>query len=278
MLATPVISCSRRTDIPRCYPHWLEEKLVAGEVVFRAPRSGVRSVSLAAEAVHSLVLWSKDYGALLKRPRLLRRLHDLNPFFHFTITGLGNSFWEPAIPAWHETISQMEKLVNEFGAGRVNWRFDPVLFWPEKSGLASNLPMFARLGAAVAGLGISGCTFSFAHWYSKSRRRAQKQGFEFVDPVPDAKLEAAATMAGEAARLGIRLATCSNDALLAAPGIAKGHCIDGDLLNNLRGGGAAASSAKDRSQRTECGCTSSIDIGSYAQRCSGGHCVYCYAN
>ncbi len=274
----PVISCSRRTDIPRCYSGWLEEKLVAGGVIFKAPRGGVRSVSLEAEAVHSLVLWSKDYGPLLKRPQLLRRLHDLNPFFHFTITGLGKSAWEPDLPAWRESVAQMKRLVKEFGAARVNWRFDPVLFWPAAGGRRTNLTLFARLGAAVADLGVSGSTFSFAQWYRKSSRRAQREGIDYIDPEPAEKLEAAAVMAAGAARLRIRLASCSNDVLLAVPGIYKGCCIDGALLNGLRGDGLAASMARDESQRRDCGCTRSIDIGSYTQRCSGPACVYCYAS
>ncbi len=278
MTPAQVISCSRRTDIPRCYPGWLDEKLAAGGLTFKAPRGAVRSVSLSAEAVHSLVLWSKDYGPLFRRRLLIRRLHGFNPFFHFTITGLGESAWESGIPGWKQTMLQMKEIVNEFGAARVNWRFDPVLFWRENGRLRSNLPLFTRLGAAAADLGITGCTFSFAHWYNKSQRRANRGGVPFADPGPEEKLAAVRILADEAEGLGLRLASCSNDSWLAVPGIAKARCIDASLLGGLRDDGRPASTAKDRAQRAACGCTRSIDIGSYAQRCPGAQCLYCYAN
>ncbi len=273
-----VISCSRRTDIPRCYPGWLEEKLAAGSVTFRGPRGGLRTVSLAPDAVHSLVLWSKDYGPLLKRNRLLQLVEKLNPFFHFTITGLGGSVWEPDVPGWESAVEAAERLAARFGSERINWRFDPVVHWREGTGTASNLACFGTVAAAMSEIGIKTCTFSFAQWYSKSRRRAGREGLEYVDPPGGEKLGAAAGLIREGQRLGIRLASCSNPEFEAIPGVNKARCIDGGLLAELRVDGVAASLAKDASQRDLCGCTRSIDIGSYAQRCAGRACAYCYAN
>jgi hypothetical protein len=273
-----IISCSRRTDIPRCYPGWLEDRLAAGSVTFKGPRGGERTVALEPAAVHSMVLWSKDYGPLLERPGLLRRLDVLNPLFHFTITGLGGSVWEPGIPGWKRSLEVVESLVERYGPERVNWRFDPLVHWQEGEGVNSNLRLFTRIGTALKALGIGTCTFSFAHWYLKSQRRAAREVLTYVEIPPDKRLAAAAMLAQQAAELGLRLASCSSPDLEMVPGVRRAHCVDGGLLSELRGDGLPVSLARDQSQRAECGCTRSVDIGSYTQRCEGRHCIYCYAN
>jgi len=191
---------------------------------------------------------------------------------------LGGTIWEPDIPAWPEAVKQMERLVSLFGAARVNWRFDPVIHWQADDRVDSNLALFSRIGEAVAKFGITTCTFSFAQWYNKSRKRAQKAGLPFVDPALEEKIAAAKTLAREASELGITLASCADDTWLVISGITKASCVNGSLLSKLRPGMPPAPQAKDPSQRSECGCTRSIDIGSYAKRCGGRHCVYCYAN
>jgi DNA repair photolyase len=61
------------------------------------------------------------------------------------------------------------------------------------------------------------------------------------------------------------------------PGIRPSACINGRLLQELHPNGAPVSVRKDRTQRRECRCTESVDIGSYTQTCPHS-CVYCYAN
>ena len=273
-----VISCSRRTDIPRCHSGWLEDALRAGSVNFRSPRGIKKEVSLREEDVHSIVLWSKGYRPLLSRDGLVNRLHNLNPFFHFTITGLGGTGWEPGVPPWTEAMIEMADLVNIFGPARVKWRFDPVIHWRDENGaLKSNLPLFSVIGEQVAALGVSECTFSFVNWYAKSKRRAQSSRRDYIELTAEAKLGAAREFAREAGLLGIRLSSCSNDDLLTVAGIAKASCVNGRFLAGLREDGEAVSVARDRSQREQCGCTVSIDIGSYQQSCEAP-CVYCYAS
>lgn len=273
-----VISCSRRTDIPRCYAVWLEERLIGAQVEFRAPRGALRKVSLEAGEVHSVVLWSKDYGPLLERPELVARLRELNPYFHLTVTGLGGTAWEPRVPPWRQVAAQAGQLTDRFGPGRVNWRFDPIVHWRSAGAVGSNLDLFGAIGGVVAGAGISSCTFSFAHWYIKSRRRADRGALGFEEPTHEEKMLMAGRLASEAAELGIGLASCAGGSWTEVPGISRGRCIDAARLNALREGGGDAPAAKDPGQRAACGCSTSIDIGSYAQRCAGDPCVYCYAN
>lgn len=273
-----IISCSRRTDIPSRYPAWLDACLAAGKAVFRAPRGALRSVPLTPQDVHSLVLWSKNYAPLLGLKGVADRLDGMNPFFHFTLTGLGGSPWEPGIPGWRESLGTMAALADRFGPERINWRFDPVVVWHEKDRRISNSGLFGEIGEQVARLGIATCTFSFAHWYRKSSRRASEERIAFQEPEAGEAADMAAGLAGRAAELGIMLAICCDERIETLPGIVKASCVDAALLSSLRKDGLQASVARDTSQRAQCGCSRSVDIGSYAQRCYSNPCLYCYAN
>ena len=61
-------------------------------------------------------------------------------------------------------------------------------------------------------------------------------------------------------------------------GIIKGGCINGIEISDIIG--ERCSHANDNSQRKECGCTKSTDIGIYPYLIGGkkcGHsCAYCY--
>lgn len=273
-----VISCSRRTDIPRWHSDWLEGCLRRGHVDFTAPRGGRRSVSLLREDIHSLVLWSKDYSRLLANRGLAARLKTLNPYFHFTITGLGGSFWEEDVPKWRACLDQLRQLAGEFGPERVNWRFDPIVFWRKDGGAGSNLNLFAEIAPLVAAAGVAGCTFSFACWYRKTRKRIRDAGIEVVDPGDEAKLAACKKLTEGAAGNGLTLSSCAQPLWAELPDIQRSQCIDAELLIGLRADGAEPSRARDSSQRPSCLCSKSIDIGSYGQRCGSVSCLYCYAN
>ncbi len=273
-----VISCSRRTDIPRCYPDWLSECLATGAVEYRSPRGGLHQVSLRPDDVHSIVLWSKDYGHLIENRVLSRQLSQLNPFFHFTVTGLGGSPWEREIPAWEQAANQMRSLAKAFGAARVNWRFDPIVHWIDGGVAQSNLSQFEEIATVIAETGVKTCSFSFTQWYQKSRRRSLRAGLPFVDLSAEEKMEAVAALSKTADCLGFELCSCACERWTAVAGVGRGRCVDAARLDRLRGDGAAAPAAKDATQRTECACTKSVDIGSYTQRCPGEACVYCYAN
>ena len=75
----------------------------------------------------------------------------------------------------------------------------------------------------------------------------------------------------------IELYICSQDRYSKAAGIKPSACIDGILLEKLHPKHEPVSTKKDKSQRKECRCTESVDIGSYKQSCPHA-CVYCYAS
>ncbi len=273
-----VISASRRTDIPRWYSDWLLEILRCGEARYARPGNKSRvSVSLRPENVHSIVLWSKDYSNLLRNKDLITALQPYNLYFLFTITGLGGSQIEPRAPHPPQAVQQMRRLASIFGAERLTWRFDPIIYWLEDGKLCSNLNLFPQLAERIARIGVKTCIFSFATWYHKCWQRVRKSEVRFIDPDDGQKLESLHSLAEMASSGSISLLSCAQEQWLKVPGVEKSRCIDGALLTKLHPQHTPAPDGKDRSQRKECGCTPSIDIGSYTQVCWSS-CRYCYAN
>jgi len=281
-----VVSASRRTDLPKWYPDWLEDALARGEATFRHPRGRLLSVSLEPELVHTFVLWSKDYSELFSRAALLERLRRLDPFFHFTLTGLGGSPWEPGVPAPREALRQMAALAGEFGPERLAWRFDPIIVWDEPrggtqgSGTRTNLEAFEELAPKAAQLGVRRVHFSFVDLYPKVMRRAGKRELRLRTLGAEEREAALEYLNEVAAANGLTLAGCAGTASGAtgSGGTAEraAACIDARYLDSINGRSLEAEGAEDLSQRDECRCTKSVDIGSYAMPCRSG-CVYCYA-
>lgn len=271
-----VISASRRTDLPRSFPVWLAEAMCAGQVAVPGPFGAPpRVVPLRPEDVHTVVLWSKDYRALLADEgglrSALRRYDQL--FCHFTITGLGGTPLEPEIPPWQEAVRQLPDLVRLVGrTERVSVRLDPVVHWVDGDEVRSNLPLAEAILGASAEAGLRTVTSSFMAPYGKVRRR----GWRWHDPGPTERQEIGERLVELARRNGLRLLACSDPTLTAA-GAEAARCIDGALLSRLHPLGVPAAVGKDKGQRPACGCTPSLDIGSYQQRCPNG-CRYCYAN
>jgi hypothetical protein len=244
------------------------------------PSGRVSKVDLDPAAVHSVVLWSKDFGHFLANSHGLRDLlagYD-QLYLHFTVTGLGGTPIEPGALPYREALGQLAGLVAAVGdPRRVSIRFDPVLHWEENGTVRSNWPVFPEVAEAAARHGLRDIRMSFAQWYGKAKRRAAVRRFPFVDPPDDEKRARAAEMAAVAAATGLVLSACCQPALAGVPGLRPSACIDGELLASLHPRREPASKRKDRGQRAACLCTESKDIGSYQQTCPHG-CVYCYAN
>lgn len=273
----PVISCSRRTDVPAVYFDWLAAAVKSGRARFLAPRGFWREVSLQPEDVHSVVFWSKDYRYFLQE-RAVKLFDAFNLFFHFTVTGLGGSFWEPAAPQLDEALAQARGLVKRWGSERVHWRFDPIVFWQEGADIFSNASAFRQLAPRFADIDVTNCTVSFAQWYPKLGHRLRNAKVKLAEPDVDARRERLAAMNELASGLGMTIHTCASESSewSGIKGIRAARCVDGDLLSRLRTDSSPAVRGKDPSQRPRCGCTTSIDIGSYVQPCKNG-CLYCYA-
>ncbi|MFP4082929.1 MAG: DUF1848 family protein [Candidatus Aminicenantes bacterium] len=275
-----VISASRRTDLVAFFPEWLSSVLKEEKAFIYGPSGHTYTVDLNPEHVHSLVLWSKNFSNLIQNQSSLKHIlkkYD-HLYLHFTITGLGGSFIEKEVPPPAAALTQLEPLLEMAGLPqRISVRFDPVVYWREGEKIHTNLTFFEKLAPGLKKLGIEDVRLSFAQWYNKAKRRAAKYGFSYVDPSPEEKKEAACHLVQVARAWDLSLFSCSQDFLAEEPGIVPSACIDGSLLNWLHPHQEEASVKKDRTQRAQCRCTESVDIGSYTQFCPHS-CLYCYAN
>lgn len=275
-----VISASRRTDLVAFFPGDLSRVLEKEKANVSGPSGRVYSVDLRPEIVHTIVLWSKNFENLIQNSfRLRERLEKYGQLYlHFTITGLGGTLIESGAPDPHRALRQLDALSKIAGAPRrISVRFDPLVYWTKGGRVRSNLHFFEDLAPALASLGIDTVRISFAQWYRKSKKRADRAGFAFFDPPAEEKKKAAAELVSIARLWDVRLYSCSQNFLTEVEGIQASSCIDGVFLKHLHPNREKAPGRKDRSQRPECGCTESVDIGSYTQSCPH-RCLYCYAN
>jgi DNA repair photolyase len=264
-----IISASRRTDIPAYYLDRLIDFIKQGYAEVLNPYSGkISRVSLLPETVHTLVLWSKDFGKFLK---VSDSFKDFNLYFLFTVNDMPSN--EPRVPPLHARLEQAVELAHRFGHLRIGWRFDPVIF--TSKGSLTPVETYRLIGGEMAKAGIRRSIFSFLDIYGKVRTRINRLSLDIIDPPLEVKREYAARLAAQAAELGMSLESCS-EILGEIEGITHSSCIDGRLLSSLSG--EPAPLVKDTSQRSSCLCTVSRDIGSYGLMPCPHGCLYCYAN
>ena len=251
-----VLSASRRTDLVSCYPEFLIHKLC----------------DYPPEQVHSLVIWTKNPQNMIAPGPLREALERYRQLYvHLTVTGLGGTVLEPHIPPW-QTVQQMTPALIALARGpeRITWRFDPIVSCMAQESLISNIELFDEIARSMAAAGVSTCRISWVQPYRKVLRRMEKKGLRLI--LHDAKKQKKHIQFLEqtAGALGIRLHYCSVE------NCERSSCIDGALLNRLHPDGEICSTKRAKGQRQLCGCTESIDIGWYSQKCPNG-CLYCYA-
>jgi hypothetical protein len=268
-----IISVSRRTDIPAFYGDWFMQRLAKGFAGVVHPFGGQRYiVSLKPEDVVCFVFWSRNFTPFLENLKTMETM-GYKFYFNYTVTGLPSVFESNVEKqAAIETLKQLSKT---YSPKHINWRFDPIVI-SSISDRDFYIRAFEELASEFAGY-VERCYFSFVARYGKVIRNfaefEKSHGLKIFDCSGDFKIELANELAAIAARHGIRMFSCCGDYLVSNK-INKAHCIDGRIIEDLFF--PEGFSYKTKPTRDECGCTESIDIGTY-DTCPHG-CVYCYAN
>ena len=226
----------------------------------------VNRITLSPDVVDFIVFWTKN------PERMMNRLHLLsayNFYFQFTLNAYGQKL-EPNVPSRDKVIMQFQALSKLIGKERVIWRYDPILL-TETMNIDYHFRHFQDIASDLAGF-TNRCVISFLDLYKKCVRNLL--GIELISLTEHNVQEIARMLADIARKRGIRIVSCAEEMDLSEFGIDHGKCIDDKLISEISG--REINIEKDKSQRKECGCVASIDIGAYNTCCHG--CLYCYAN
>ncbi len=264
-----IISASRKTDIPAFYSEWFFNRLQEGFVYSRNPINAhqISKIPLNPEVVDCIVFWTKNPIPMMTR---LDELKDYNFYFQFTLTGYGKDIEANLPDKKKELIPAFKELSKRLGSQRVIWRYDPIAI-NERYTKEYHVNALSSIAEALNGC-TEKCVISFVDIYQKIINNMRKLDIE--ETSVETIIELARRLNEVAMRNNIVLTTCAEKIDLTALGIEHNACIDRKLIEKICGGKLIVK--KDPSQRGECQCVESRDIGAY-NTCGHG-CKYCYAN
>jgi hypothetical protein len=272
-----IVSASRRTDIPAFYSEWFINRVKAGYCAVPNPFNvkQVGYVSLRPEEVEAIVFWTRNPAPLMAR---LAELDERGFDYYFLFTLVNNPREiDPHSPSLEKAVAVFQELADRIGPERVIWRYDPILL-SSITPIAYHIDNFSTLAEKLAGY-TRRSFISFVDDYRKSSNRMEKirQSGVDIQPSRGVGLAEVEPLVSELVRIAgfydIELLSCAEKLDLSTLGVAHGKCIDDDLIQRLFT--VKVSGRKDPSQRKECGCVMSRDIGMY-DSCLFG-CCYCYA-
>jgi hypothetical protein len=263
-----ILSASRRTDLPAFFGDWFMQCLGEKKVLVRNPMNPkiVSELALDPDGIDCIVFWTKDPRNFLPRLPEIDAL-GYRYYFQFTLTA-----YDSTIERNLDKTNILETFIalSEYlGKERVIWRYDPI-FLNDTFTLPYHLEHFEALCEKLRGH-TEKCVISFIDQYPFLKERFKQNS---IHELSDEEIE---ILAGSFAAIGkkykLPLSTCCEKVNLEAYGISHNKCIDGDLIERLFK--IRVKPRKDPSQRVNCGCCVSRDIGAY-NTCLHD-CVYCYA-
>lgn len=264
------LSVSRRTDIPAFYSEWFFNRLRAGFLYVRNPMNfkQVSKISLSSDIIDCIVFWTKDPSQMISKLDLLDK-QKYRYYFQITINDYGKEI-EKNTPNLKNAIKSFKKLSDKIGPLRTIWRYDPVVLSKDLT-IDYHVKKFSGIAKELEGY-TKRCVISFLDIYSKTEKRLLNLKLKEIS---EQDMELIAVKFSEIAeKYGLEIVTCSEKIDLEKYGIKHGKCIDDELFSKIFK--LSVDVKKDNTQRQECGCVKSVDIGAY-NTCGHG-CLYCYAN
>ncbi|MCL2276475.1 MAG: DUF1848 domain-containing protein [Treponema sp.] len=263
-----IISASRRTDIPAFYTEWMINRLKEQYVYVRNPMNihQVSNINLDPETVDCIVFWSKNPKPMLEK---LNFFINYAYYFQFTLNPYNNDI-ETKLPPKEEIIETFKRLSDKIGPQKIIWRYDPILL-NDRYTIKYHIENFEKIACQLKGY-TEKVIFSFIDFYKKITENIKSNCITGVT------IEEKKVIAGNFSRIAkennFLIDTCAEDIELSQYNIGHAKCIDDRLIAQIIGNNLSVE--KDKNQRYECGCVSSVDIGGY-NSCPNG-CIYCYAN
>jgi hypothetical protein len=278
-----IISVSRRTDVPRFYAEWWQNRIRAGYVLYSNSFGGLFRTSLAHADVLAYLLWTRDALPALGVVRSL--LDDGIPCAAHQTINQYDADLEPGRPTLDQSVQSLRALASAVPPGAVQWRYDPIILMPRYD-TAWHVAMFSSIAQRLEGLtrvvNVSVCE-PYVHTVRRlptldvqlrradpERHRGTMKSYPSLG-VATCAPELVTTLAAIATQHGIVLRSCSNPELP----VAKSQCCGPELF---AGYGSAVidrlAGLKRAPTRPSCSCLASADIG-MSDTCPAG-CPYCY--
>ena len=268
-----IISASRRTDLPAFFGEWFKRRVEEKNFVSVNPFNPKqrKEISLEIEAVDAFIFWSKNPEPFLK---YLPIIDNYSFYFQFTLNNYPKIF-EPNLPSFGKRVDTFKKLSDIISPARVILRYDPIIL-SNKTDYSYHLKAIDQILSTLT-MYTKTLMVSFVTPYKKIQKRMniieQKQDLIFQTPLGEEVKDFACKLAQIGNFYNIKVNSCS-ESMFEGTEIQKGCCIDGDLINEIKG--TEFKFKKDSNQRAGCGCVKSVDMGVY-NTCSF-NCAYCYAN
>ena len=227
----------------------------------------VSKVPLNPDVVDGMVLWTKNPLPMLDR---LDKLAQYHYYFQFTLNSYQTDV-EVNLPSKNDVlIPAFQKLPDRIGSDRVVWRYDPI-FLNEKYTIDYHTEYFGKMAKRLKDY-TKKCTISFIDYYRNTANNVK--GLNITTLTEQDKEAIAKALSKVSHEFGLSMDTCAEGIDLSKYDVTHARCIDDKLLEKISS--FSLNIEKDKSQRLECGCASSVDIGLY-NTCKNG-CRYCYAN
>jgi hypothetical protein len=234
-----IISASRRTDIPKWYSKWFMNRIRAGYAAIRNPFNydDPYIVSLRPEDVDVIVFWTRDTR------RFIEQLDELDKrgyryYFQYTITGYPEEL-EGNNPPLDQAIETFSELSDRVGAGRVIWRYDPIVFtdlmnvdWHERN--------FKEICQQLRGK-TERVVISFVDFYKRTELNFKKlnlvDGYTYkkvlCDEEIDSEVECICRSVASFAEENKMIVQSCAERDLSAYGVMPGMCVDNQLIARL---------------------------------------------
>jgi hypothetical protein len=266
-----IISASRRTDIPAFYGEWFYNRILEKFVLVKNQMNpiSITQIDLSLENVDCIVFWTKDPKKFFEYLPKIDAL-GYKYYFQFTLTSYDTKM-ESNVKKKLNIIDTFIKLSDQIGKNKIIWRYDPIIINSQYS--------------------INYHTEWFEYLCNKLYNYTEKCVISFIDIKPYNFIKdimktkyinelnlneidtVAKTIHDISQKYNLKIATCSEYIDLDKYGFIHNKCIDDELIKKLFN--INVSKKKDTSQRNECKCIVSRDIGTY-NTCKH-NCVYCYA-
>lgn len=273
-----IISASRRTDIPAFYADWFINRIRAGFCTVPNPFNinQISKVSLRPEDVDVIVFWTRNPRPIFP---YLKELDGAGFRYYFQYTILNNPrLIDPKSPSVETSIKNLHELASLVGPKRVIWRYDPVVF-SNVTDSQFHLRSYKFIAEAIKGQ-TKRSVISIMDEYAKAKTRLTRMGEQGAtlisgeyhnQPWFDQLMRSFVTIAKAN---NMEIVSCAEKISLEPFGIQPGKCVDDNFIKQVFG--IDVHNKKDPTQREECGCVISKDIGVY-DTCLFG-CQYCYAS